>query len=216
MTGRLANASQGAGGVSSSMIRWGGLAGVFAAVMFVVSFIINQLAPVQRTYDSSSDYLHQVVVLMAYVGVLVAILGLHALQSPSRRYGRLGAVGSLLTFIGYAIVFVVSAIGTVQGGQALLTVRLAGAVAILIGSILLGAMIIRARVVPWWCGVLLIVAFPLGDLSNAVVRGGEGILLGLLWGSVGYALLRSALHTPHLSGTATETTPTSDATGGPR
>ena len=89
--------------MASSMLRWGGLAGVFAAVMFVVSFIINQLAPVQRVYDSSSDYLHQVVVLVAYAGVLVAILGLHALQSPSRRYGRHGAVGSLLTFIGYSI-----------------------------------------------------------------------------------------------------------------
>jgi hypothetical protein len=199
MSERLANVPQGAGGVSSSMIRWGGLAGVFAAAMFVVSFTINQLAPVQRVYDSSSDYLHQVVVLTAYAGALVAIVGLHALQSPSGRYGRLGAVGSLLTFIGYAIVFVVSAISTVQGSQALLTVRLTGGVAILIGSILLGAMTIRARVVPWWCGVLLIVAFPLGDFSNAVVRGGEAILLGLLWGSVGYALLRSALHTPQPS-----------------
>ncbi len=196
--------------MASSMLRWGGLAGVFAAVMFVVSFIINQLAPVQRVYDSSSDYLHQVVVLVAYAGVLVAILGLHALQSPSRRYGRHGAVGSLLTSIGYSVVFVVSAISTLQGGQTLLTVRLAGGVAVLIGSILLGAMTIRARVVPWWCGVLLIVAFPLGDFSNAVVRGGEGILLGLLWGSVGYALLTSALHTPQPSGAASGSAPTSE------
>jgi hypothetical protein len=202
MTERLANVPQGAGGVSSSMIRWSGLAGVFAALMFVVSFITNQLAPVQRVYDSTSDYLHQVIVLMAYAGALVAVVGLHALQSPSGRYGRLGAVGSLLTFIGYSIMFVVSAISTVQGAQALLTVRLTGGVAVLVGSILLGAMTIRARVVPWWCGVLLIVAFPLGDFSNAVVRGGEGILLGLLWGSVGYALLRGSLHTPSQSSAA--------------
>lgn len=210
MTERLQSVPQGTGSMASNMVRWGGLAGVFAAVMFVLSFIINQLAPVQRTYDSSSDYLHQVVVLMAYVGVLVAILGLHTLQSPSRRYGRLGAVGSLLTFIGYATVFVVTAISTVQGGQALFTIRLTGGVAILIGSILLGAMIIRARVVPWWCGVLLIVAFPLGDFSNAVVRGGEAILLGLLWGSVGYALLRSSLHTPRSSSASPQATPTSE------
>ncbi len=111
-------------------------------------------------------------------------------------------MGSLLTFIGYAIVFVVSAISTVQGGQALLTVRLTGGVAVLVGSILLGAMTIRARVVPWWCGVLLIVAFPLGDFSNAVVRGGEAILMALLWGSVGYALLRSSLRTPQPGGAA--------------
>jgi hypothetical protein len=216
MTDRLEGVPQGAGRMASNVVRWGGLAGVFAAVMFVVSFIINQLAPVQRTYDSSSDYLHQVIVLVAYAGVLVAILGLHALQSPSRRYGQLGAVGSLLTFTGYSIVFVVSAISTLQGGQTLLTVRLAGGVAALVGSILLGVMTIRARVVPWWCGVLLIVAFPLGDFSNAVLRGGEAILMGLLWGSVGYALLRSALHAPQPSSAASEGRPTSEATGAPR
>jgi hypothetical protein len=216
MTDRLRGVPQGAGSMASNVVRWGGLAGVFAAVLFVVSFIINQFAPVQRVYDSSSDYLHQVVVLVAYAGVLVAILGLHALQSPSRRYGRLGAVSSLLTFIGYAIVFAVSAISTLQGGQTLLTVRLAGGVAALVGSILLGAMTIRTRVVPWWCGVLLIVAFPLGDFSNAVVRNSEAILMGLLWGSVGYALLKSALHAPQPSSAASEATPTSEATGAPR
>ncbi len=35
-----------------------------------------------------------------------------------------------------------------------------GGLAVLIGSVLLGAMTLRARVLPWWCGVLLIVGFP--------------------------------------------------------
>jgi hypothetical protein len=175
--------------MSSNMVRWGGLAGVVAAVMFVLTTILTQLAPPQRVYDSFSDYLYQVVALVGYAGAMGAILGLHALQSQSGRYGRLGAMGSFLAFIGYAIIFVVTAISALQGGQALLTVRLIGGVAVLIGSILLGVMTIRTRIVPWWCGVLLIVAFPLGDLSNAIVSGGEGILLGILWGSVGYELL---------------------------
>src|SRR3712207_737900 len=162
------------------MVKWGGLAGVVAAVMFVLTTVLMQLAPLQRVYDSLSDYLYQVVALVAYAGAMGAILGLHALQSQSGRYGRLGAMGSFLAFIGYAIIFVVTAVSALQGGQALLTVRLIGGVAILIGSILLGVMTIRARLVPWLCGVLLIVAFPLGDLSNAVVSGGEGILLGIL------------------------------------
>jgi hypothetical protein len=168
--------------MSSSTVRWGGLAGVFAAAMFVVSVVLNQLAPLQRVYDSPGDYLYQVV-LAAYAGVLVATVGLHALQRASRRYGRLGAVGSLLSFGGYAVVFVVTAVSILQGVQSLLAVRITGAVAMLVGSILLGAMSIRARVVAWWCGVLLIVAFPLGDVSNAVaVSGGEVILLGCRFG----------------------------------
>jgi len=178
--------------MSSNVVRWGGVAGLLATAMWVLSFILIQLTSLPSVFESFSDYLIEVVLLVAYAGTMGAIVGLHALQSHSGRYGILGAVGSLLAFIGYAIVFVATTGSILQGGQALLTVRLTGGIAVLVGSILLGAITIYARVVPWWCGVLLIVAFPLGDFSNAIVRGGEGILLGLLWGSVAYALLRSA------------------------
>jgi hypothetical protein len=160
----------------------------------VLSFILIQLTSLPRVFESFSDYLIEVILLVGYVGTIGAIVGLHALQSQSERYGRLGALGSYLTSIGYAIVFVATTGSILQGGQALLTVRLTGGVAVLLGSVLLGAITLYARVVPWWCGVLLIVAFPLGDFSNAIVRGGEGVLLGLLWGSIAYALLRSALN----------------------
>jgi hypothetical protein len=36
--------------------------------------------------------------------------------------------------------------------------------------------------------VLLIVAFPLGDVANALFPVAENVLLALLWGSVGLAL----------------------------
>ena len=64
---------------------------------------------------------------------------------------------------------------------------------VFIGSVLLGAMTLRAHVLPWWCGVLLIVGFPLGDVLDGIVaRGSEAIVLGILWGLVGYALLSSS------------------------
>jgi hypothetical protein len=179
-------------GMASKVVRWGGLAGVVAAVAWVLSAIVVFLATPQRIFfNSFSDYLLQIVVLVAYAGTMGAILGLHALQSGSGRYGQLGAAGSLIAFIGYAIVFGAVVVSLLAGGASLLTVRLAGGTAVLIGSILLGAMVTRARVIPWWCGVLLIVAFPLGDVSNAVLDGSEGILLGILWGAVGYVLLSS-------------------------
>src|SRR3712207_9377675 len=65
-----------------------------------------------------------------------------------------------------------------------------GGVAVLVGSILLGVMTLRARLLPWWCGVLLIVGFPLGDILEGVVgTGSESIVLGIVWGAIGYALL---------------------------
>ena len=176
--------------MSSNVVRRGGLAGVVAAMMWVLTAILNILATPQRvSFDSFGDYLPQIVLLVAFAGTMVAIVGLHTLHSQSARYGRLGAAGSLITFIGYAIVFVVTMISISEGGASLLTVRLAGAAAVTIGSILLGASIIRTRILPWWCGVLLIIGFPVGDLSNGVHEGSEGILLGVLWGVVGYALL---------------------------
>ena len=173
--------------MSSGIVRWGGWAGVVAAGMWVLSAILIFLATAQRvSFNSFSDYLLQIILLVAYVGTMVAIVGLHYVQSESGRYGRLGAAGSLIAFIGYAIVFVVVTVSILQGGAALLSVRQVGAAAVLIGSILLGAITIRTRILPWWCGVLLIICLPL-----AITFGdyGGGAVLGLLCLAVAYALL---------------------------
>jgi hypothetical protein len=176
--------------VTSHLTRWGGWAGVLAAVMFVLAGILIVFAPSQGGFNSFSDYLIEVILALAFALTLGAIAGLHTLQSG--RYGRLGAAGSLITFIGYALIVVVTAVSTLLGGEALFVVRLIAALGVVIGSILLGAMTLRARVLPWWCGVLLIVGFPLGDVVNTVIaEGTEAIVLGLLWGLVGYALLSS-------------------------
>jgi hypothetical protein len=176
--------------VLSDLSKWGGLAGVVAGVLFALTGVFILIAPPQRVFSSFSDYLIEIILFLAFAGTLVAIAGLHALQSG--RYGRLGAAGSLITFIGYALIVVVTAVSTLAGGEALHYVRVIGGLAVLIGSMLLGAMTLRARILPWWCGVLLIVGFPLGDvLDMAVGVGSEAIVLGILWGLVGYALLLS-------------------------
>jgi hypothetical protein len=173
----------------SSMIKWGGMAGVVAAVLLILSVILYQLNPVQRTYDSTASYVYLGVVLAAYIAVIAAVLGIHALHGGTPRYGRLGTAGTVLTIAGYAIIAVMTVISMVQGYASLLTVRLAGAGALLVGSLLLGVIILRARLLPWWCGVLLIVAFPLGHFANAIFGAVENLLLALLWGSMGIALL---------------------------
>ena len=88
----------------SSTVKWGGIAGVVAAALLVLSAILNQVSPVQTTYDSAASYLYLVVIVAAYVAVLVALLGIHAAHRGSPRYGRLGTVGTVLTFAGYAII----------------------------------------------------------------------------------------------------------------
>ena len=168
----------------SSMVKWGGIAGVAAAALLILSAILYQLNPVQRTYDSTASYVYLGVGLAAYIAIIVAVLGIHALHSGTPRYGRLGVTGTVLTIAGYAFIAVMTVISMV-----FLTVRLAGGVVLLVGSVLLGVIILRARLLPWWCGLLLIVAFPLGHFANAIFGAAENLLLALLWGSMGIALL---------------------------
>lgn len=173
----------------SPKIKWGGIAGVVAASLFVLSAIINQLSPVQTTYDSAASYLYRGVVLACYIGVIVAVLGIHALHRGRPKYWRLGTAGAVLTIAGYSIIAITTVVSIVQGHASLFTLRIAAALILLIGSALLGVIMLRARLLPWWCGVLLIVAFPLGHFANEVFSSAENLLLALLWGSVGVALL---------------------------
>jgi hypothetical protein len=172
--------------MSSEMVRWGGLAGVAAGVMFVLAGILSVIAPSHRILGSFSYYLIEVVIVVAFALTLVAIVGLHALQSG--RYGPYGPVGSLITFIGYAIVLVSGHIITLAGGEPIYIVGFQGGWVAFLGSILLGTMTLNARVLPWWCGVLLIVGFPLDAILDLGV-GGESIVLAIVWGLIGYALL---------------------------
>ena len=169
----------------SSKVTWGGIAGLAAAVLLIMSAILNQMSP----GAAGSNLYLDVVVLVAYIAVIVAVLGIHALHSGKPRYGRLGTTGAVLTIAGYAIITVTTVISMVLGQRSLLPVRLTGAALVLVGSALLGVIIIRARLLPWWCGVLLIVTFPLGHFANALFSSAENLLMALLWGSVGVALL---------------------------
>jgi Bacterial extracellular solute-binding proteins, family 3 len=184
----LKGVEHGAVGMISDMVRWGGLAGVAAGLMFVLSGILTLIAPPQTVLGSFNDYLIEVAIVVAFLSTLLTIAILHAVQCQSGRFGLVGA-GSLLTFVGYAVVLVTVHLTKLAGGEPIFSVRLVGGLLVLVGSILLGAMTLYARVLPWWCGVLLIVGFPLGDFLNNVAEGSENIVLAMVWGLIGYALL---------------------------
>jgi prepilin signal peptidase PulO-like enzyme (type II secretory pathway) len=116
----------------SSKVKWGGIAGLVAAALWIISAILNQVSP----GAAGSNLYLDVVVLAAYIAVIVAVLGIHALHSGTSRYGRLGTTGAVLTIAGYAIIGVVVVISMVQGQRSLLPVRLTGAGLVLVGSAL--------------------------------------------------------------------------------
>jgi hypothetical protein len=175
--------------MSNASLRPSGWAGLLAAALFVTSTVINLVAPVQEPYVSTTDYVHQTVLVLAFLAVVGAVVGLTALLRSTGRMRALSAIGGVLTGGGYLIVGLLGLVNVIQGERSLVAVRQVAALVLLVGSALLGVLVLITRVVPWWCGVLLIIAFPLGDVVDALFPGGEGILLALLWGSVGVALL---------------------------
>jgi hypothetical protein len=178
--------------MSNAALLRGGWAGLLAAALFVTSTVIVQVAPVQTPYVATTDYLHQAVLVLAFQGVVGAVIGLTVLLRRTGRLVALTMVGAVLAGTGYFVVGLLSLANLVQGERVLVGVRQIAALSLLVGSALLGVLVLITRVLPWWCGVLLIVAFPLGDVADSLFRGGEGILLALLWGSVGIALLSRA------------------------
>ena len=66
--------------MSSGMVRWGGLAGLAAGVVFLLSGILTLVALPQGVPSSFSDYLVEIVVVLAFVLTLVTLAGLHAAQ----------------------------------------------------------------------------------------------------------------------------------------
>lgn len=79
--------------------------------------------------------------MVALLDTLAVIAGLHALQRV--RYGRLGTAGSLLAFAGHALMLVAATATALARREALDAVFPRGALAALVGSVLLGTATLR-------------------------------------------------------------------------
>ena len=71
------------------------MAGVVAAVMWVLSFILIQLTSLPSVFESFSDYLIEVVLLVGYAGTIGAIVGLYSgTACPAKPQWALRETGS--------------------------------------------------------------------------------------------------------------------------
>jgi hypothetical protein len=174
--------------MSTNARSTGSTAALIAAAAFVLTAVLGLFVTVDGIVDTTGEYVHDAVVILAYAAAIVAVLGLHQAHRGVRRYGWLGTIGAVATIAGYGVMLVIRGIALVRDFEYLLTVRIGAGIVLLVGSALLGIAVLLARLLPWWCGVLLIVAFPLGDVANALFPVAENLLLALLWGSIGLAL----------------------------
>lgn len=170
---------------SMNLARWGALGALLAGVAWIVSFVVSLAVTGESSlFGLPSFYLIEGIIGLALAGTLLGLLGLHARQTTS--YGVLGTIGFLAALIGTAfllasVVFVHAAGRDVL--DLLLEIGLAG---MFFGFVLLGVATLRARGLPRWCGVALIVVLP---ISIILGNYGGGLVFGLVWLALGYALL---------------------------
>lgn len=159
---------------SSALIRWGGLAAMLGGVVWLVDNLLFLAFP-QATWTNA-------VVIVATLLVLVGLVGFHALQG--KNYGRIGRAG-FWTVVIASLARILSLIVFLAGSNVLVWLAYpVAALGMLVGFVLYGAATLQARMLPRWCGVTLIIAFPVSFLFGKY----SGIPFGIVWLALGYVL----------------------------
>ncbi len=169
---------------SSNLVRWGGIAAIAAGVAWIA---VSFLSLVMENPGLSPEV--NVVYVVAVLLVLVGVVGLHALQR--RNYGIIGQVGFYIIIaavfaqvLGWLAIFAGISMAFV------LFVVSASILALLVGFSLYGVATLQAKVLPRWCGILLMIAVPvlvaLGGVSD--FPGIGYAWFGLVWLTLGYLL----------------------------
>ena len=171
--------------VPSILVRLGGLAAMVGGVGVVVVWLV-----------AGGDWLGSPLASPAthslMVGAMAAIAALHALQR--QRYGLPGTVASLAAFFGLAMYLVGAGLAYARD-DFFLAFRdttfliVVGLLLATLGLIGLGLVTMNGPVLPWWCGVALMAGTPLVGFFLAIWL---GVLLGVPWLVVGYAIFRAA------------------------
>ncbi len=179
---------------ASDLIRWGGLAGMGGGVLFIV---YSLLGAVTGKGDEPGPL--DLLAIVAYVLLVVGLVGFHALQQ--RSYGRIGRAGLYTTIAAFVLWEILLLGGLLGGGEGLEWLVVVGVLGTLVGEVLYGAATLQARVLPRWCGILFIILMPVTIFLGTVLPGAYSIIWGgLVWLALGYGLWSH-------SGTAAEQQP---------
>lgn len=163
---------------SSNIGRWAGLATMVGGALWVVVFAIYALRssgpglePPYRSFEGLG--------IPAVVSLLLIVVGLVALHTLQRRsYG--GIVGLILALVGATVVVLTGASWPVG---------MAGGLAFMLGSLLVGAALLVTNALPRWGAVALIVGSGVFFLFNTeTAQAWFALPYGVAWIAVGYLL----------------------------
>ena len=134
---------------------------------------------------------------LLFVGAVVFIgIGVAALVIKARhagRFGSLGRIGLYLAALGLALLvagLLIQALFFAGDFPYMPLVVLPGGLALLVGLLMVGIVILRADILPRWSAVLLVLGtLAMLGLNDQDARVLLAIPFGIAWMGVGYALL---------------------------
>lgn len=153
---------------SSTLIRWGGLAAVVAAVLFIIASLISLFALIAGQ-DPTAVLVRIIIVQIAGAVLLFGLVGLYFHRSDE--LGSLGLLGFVFAFFGIAFS---------------LTINIWASFLAAVGWALFGIACLQARVYPRIAAILLIIGALLTALFTA-------LLLGTLSGVLGYLSVAASI-----------------------
>ncbi len=183
---------------SSNRIRWSGLAAILGGLLWIVNAVLTaskprgcigmdcELSAIRDTGD----------LLPIFIAALLLIaLGLTGVVIRARHaglFGRLGRIGVVASVVGIALVVIGSLIQAIFfGGDFPLMpfFVVPGLLTVLVGFLLLGIAVLRARVLSRWAAALLIVGtLAMLGFNDQNAQALLAIPFGISWIAVGYAL----------------------------
>jgi hypothetical protein len=151
---------------------------MLGGVTWVVLGLSAALGFLQATPGSDDVVLFVVALLFTATG----LVGLHALQRSS--YGLLGQAGFYIALLAITA-RILGAVVFLAGSSALGWISFPATASMLVGFVLCGVATLRARVLPRWYGLALIVSMPVSLLAPTYYG---TVLFGLILLALGYVL----------------------------
>ncbi len=189
---------------SPNWIRAGAVAAVLAGVFIAGHGLPTMFDGNPMDLNSLADYLTEVIFGAGYVALLIMFVALLSLRTgrEANGYGRLGHVGVYMGLVGSVFIIVKTSLivilGVAFGAQAVMDILivifglyLGGQTLVMLGPVLLGIAMLRARVLPRWFGLALIIV-PLALIGvqfiSSTLAGYGPYVEGPFWIAIGYGL----------------------------
>jgi len=185
-------------GLSTSTVRWAGVAGMLGGALFVVSAVVISSMPRGCIGDECAARPMRetgaagALLVLALLLVVVGMAGLVIRTRNAGRLGALGKAGAVVAAVGAALPVIGGLVqGVVYDGDYPLMpfFVIPGVLALVVGFVLLGIAVLLAGVLPRWAAALLVVgSLAMLGFNDQNTQALLAIPNGIAWIAVGYVL----------------------------